>query len=108
MPVCLSPRLTRRLRVIPESEVDRARLFDLTDDRHNVVHLGRTAGEGAGSPVEPLYKLARGAPLLAPDEIQRAFGAKHGVIDVRRLRDSVRQQQDCVSALQRDGATRIS
>ena len=62
---------------MPESEVDQARLLDLADQRHNVVHLGCFAGEGVNSPVKPVHKLARGAPLSASDEIQCAFGAKH-------------------------------
>ena len=79
--------------------MDHARLVDLTDDRHYVVRLGHIAGEGACSPVEPLYKLAGGALLLSSDKVQRALGAKHGAINVRRFRDPVRQQQDCVSVL---------
>ena len=91
--------LTHFLWVIPGSEVDQARLLDLTDDRQHVVFLGRNAGEGAGSPVEPVYKLASRALLPASDEVQRALGAKHGFVNVRRLLDPVRQQQDCVSVL---------
>jgi hypothetical protein len=79
--------------------VDQAGPLDLTDERHDVVHLGRTTGEGPDSSIEPLYKFTRRALLLASDEVQRALGAKHGAIDVLRLLDPVRQQQDRVSVL---------
>ena len=51
------------------SEVDRAGLLDLTDDRQDVVHLGRTTGEGPDSSIEPLDKCTRRALLPASDEI---------------------------------------
>ena len=60
---------------------------------------GAPPAKVAGSPIEPLYKLTRRALLLASDEVQRALRAKHGAINVLRLRDPVRQQQDCVSVL---------
>ena len=76
-----------------------AGLLDLTDDRQDVVHLGRTTGEGPDNSIEPLYKFTRRALLLASDEVQCALRAKQGAINVLRLLDPVRQQQDCVSVL---------